>query len=108
MTLPLEHYNGVCTTETTCFTCEKRLSVGTEIYWLQALIFCNRHCRTLHESRHEGRPIVRKMGKYPYISVVCPYGHSLHAMPMKEWAGSWLEAKATDPTWTVTCFGAIA
>ena len=56
---------------------------------------------------HEGRPIVRDSADKKTVIVLCPYGHLIHTMPMKEWAGSWLEAKASDPEWTQKCYGAL-
>lgn len=56
---------------------------------------------------HEGRPIVRSDKHSRHVVVLCPLGHYYTSLPMKEWAGSWLEAKATDPRWTVRCEGAL-
>lgn len=54
---------------------------------------------------HTGRPILRpdKRG----MLVLCPLGHVVTFQPAKEWAGSWLEAKASDPAWTVSCNGTL-
>lgn len=60
-----------------------------------------------HASFHEGRPILSISKCRRYVFVKCPYGHAYHCMPMKEWAGSWLEAKASDPRWIVRCDGTI-
>ena len=59
---------------------------------------------------HEGRPIIRECGRGAarIIGVLCPYGHVYTSIPAREWAGSWLEAKAGDPEWTVRCDGTIA
>lgn len=55
---------------------------------------------------HEGRPMIRST-KWGGIMVLCPYGHVYTCMDRKDWAGSWLEAKAGDPDWTVRCYGAV-
>ena len=59
---------------------------------------------------HNGRLILREVGKgrTRVIGVLCPLGHVVTSMPARDWAGSWLEAKAGDPSWTVTCEGALA
>jgi len=54
---------------------------------------------------HEGRPIIRQ--HHGMTFVLCPYGHVYTAQPFKNWAGSWLEAKASDPAWTVRCEGSV-
>ena len=60
------------------------------------------------ESYHEGRPIVRNSPEGKRVVVLCPYGHYHTSIEMKDWAGSWLEAKASDPNWTIKCHGTIA
>jgi hypothetical protein len=59
------------------------------------------------ESYHEGRPIIRESKDCKRVLVLCPYGHLLHAIDMKDWAGSLLEARATDPNWTKRCYGTL-
>lgn len=56
---------------------------------------------------HEGRPVLRETRDRSMMLVLCPYGHVIHGLPMREWAGSWLEAKANDPTWRVRCHGTL-
>jgi hypothetical protein len=59
---------------------------------------------------HEGRPHITGpigRGRAAIIGVLCPYGHVVTSMPAKEWAGSWLEAKAGDPAWIVRCDGEL-
>lgn len=55
---------------------------------------------------HTGRPIIRPTS-WGSVMVLCPFGHVIHSMPQRDWAGSWLEANATDPKWTVTCDGTL-
>lgn len=59
------------------------------------------------ENYHEGRPIIRTSSDHRHVTILCPVGHVHTSMPLKEWAGSWLEAKASDKTWTVKCRGAL-
>jgi len=56
---------------------------------------------------HEGRPVIRTSTDKKSVIVLCPYGHLHTSLPMKEWAGSWLEARASDQSWTVRCYGAL-
>jgi hypothetical protein len=58
---------------------------------------------------HTGRPIIREIGKgrQRMVIVLCPYGHVVTGQPMSSWAGGWLEAKASEPTWTVQCDGTV-
>jgi hypothetical protein len=57
---------------------------------------------------HSGPPLVRfpKDNKGSVV-VLCPYGHFISSLPIKEWAGSWLEAKVSDSTWMVDCNGTL-
>ena len=55
---------------------------------------------------HEGRPIFRP--RKDGMLVLCPAGHVYTFQPKKNWAGSWLEAKASDPNWVVRCYGKMA
>ena len=59
------------------------------------------------DTYHEGRPILRESPDGRTVVVLCPVGHLYHTLPIKEWAGSWLEAKAGDPTWIVRCYGTM-
>lgn len=59
----------------------------------------------INTTYHEGRPIIRQCGDT--IGILCPYGHVYSSMPAKDWAGSWLEVKASDTNWTVKCDGAL-
>jgi len=54
---------------------------------------------------HEGRPILRDVKRG--VLVLCPVGHVYTFQPSGNWAGSWLEAKASDPSWTVRCDGSM-
>lgn len=54
---------------------------------------------------HEGRPVIRDGREH--IIALCPFGHLLHTMPKREWAGSWLEGVASDPNWRMKCYGAM-
>jgi hypothetical protein len=56
---------------------------------------------------HTGRPILRETKCRKMILILCPFGHVLGGMPAKDWAGSWLEAKATDPNWQMECHGTL-
>ena len=56
---------------------------------------------------HEGRPIIRNSKDGKHVLVLCPFGHLYTSLPMSEWAGSWLEAKANDHDWRVKCNGAM-
>jgi len=56
---------------------------------------------------HEGRPIIRNSPDNKTVVVLCPYGHLFTTLPMRDWAGSWLEAKAGDPNWHVKCCGTL-
>lgn len=55
---------------------------------------------------HTGRPVIRQIGT-KLIAVLCPYGHVIHAIQARDWAGSWLESRASDMSWTVDCDGAL-
>ncbi|HLJ15700.1 MAG TPA: hypothetical protein VKV15_14465 [Bryobacteraceae bacterium] len=55
---------------------------------------------------HEGRPIIRSAANGDTI-VLCPYGRYYTRQSRKDWAGSWLEAKASDPNRVVRCHGTL-
>lgn len=59
----------------------------------------------MSEQYHEGRPIVHSHARGVYF--LCPVGHSLTFIRMKDWAGSYLEAKVSDPAWRVRCYGTL-
>jgi hypothetical protein len=56
---------------------------------------------------HTGRPVLRERSDGGVL-VLCPHGHVVHSMKPADWAGSWLEAKVSDPDWIVECDGVIA
>ena len=56
---------------------------------------------------HTGKPIVRTSPDGKRVTVLCPYGHLVTAIPMKEWAGSALEARVGHPDCVVECRGAL-
>lgn len=53
---------------------------------------------------HSGRPVLRQNSTH--VLVLCPLGHLIRGMPVAQWAGSLLEAMASDPSWSVECDGA--
>ena len=57
--------------------------------------------------QHTGRPTVRisKDGKVVYM--LCPVGHFVTSIEMKNYAGSWFEANAGDPNYEVSCNGTM-
>lgn len=54
---------------------------------------------------HTGRPLLRTNATHTLV--LCPYGHLVCGQRRSDWAGSWLQARAADPTWTVECDGAV-
>ena len=59
----------------------------------------------MNQAYHEGHPVLRHSPEGTLV--LCPFGHVIMFQPVKNWTGSWLEAKATDPNWRVRCYGAI-
>ena len=56
---------------------------------------------------HHGRPIIEPRRDGKRIYVFCPFRHLLYAIPANEWAGSFMEAKASDSHYTVRCYGTL-
>jgi hypothetical protein len=57
---------------------------------------------------HKGRPQLRETSDGSMVLVLCPLGHVVTGQQNKDWAGSWLEARATDPDWVVECDGTVS
>lgn len=55
--------------------------------------------------RHEGRRLIHTSQDKRHVLILCPVGHLIHALPMREWAGSIHEAQAND---SVVCYGTIS
>jgi hypothetical protein len=55
---------------------------------------------------HTGRPQVRR-GPQRRVTVLCPFGHLVWSIAPGDWAGSWYQARLTDPAFTVTCHGSL-
>lgn len=55
---------------------------------------------------HSGRPQLRVHGDGSG-TVLCPLGHVVGGWRSGEFGGSWLEARASDPSWAVECVGTV-
>jgi hypothetical protein len=60
------------------------------------------------EMYHEGKPIIRAYPSQKRISILCPCGHSCTSIDTgRMFGGSAMEAKLSDPNWTVRCYGTL-
>jgi hypothetical protein len=64
-----------------------------------------------HPHYHAGRPKFGGAfgsGKGARIWVLCPTGHFVAGVAIREWSGSHWSARINDPTYTVECIGTPA
>lgn len=60
-----------------------------------------------HPHYHRGRPTFGRfgVGKTARIWMLCPQGHFILGVAIREWAGSRAEAALNDSTYMVECIG---